>query len=329
MRRREFITFLGGAATAWPLPAWAQQRGQRRLGVLIQGKPTDESYRSFLTAFVDAFQKLGWIDGQNIRIDYRWSADDAELANFYAAELVALNPDVILASTTSNLIALQRVNHAIPMVFTSVSDPVEQGFVQSLARPGGNITGFTAFEFSIGARWLDLLNQLVPGLTRVFVMFNPETSLQSTFFMRSIEAAAPAFGMQAMAAPVHQPADIEPVIESLARASNGGLIVPPDTFTRLRRDLIAGLTIRYRVPAITQSEDFVRSGALMSYGLDGLAPFRGAASYVDRILKGEKPADLPVQNPTKYELGINLKTAKALGLTVPNTLLATADEVIE
>ena len=329
MRRREFITFLGGAATAWPLPAWAQQRGQRRLGVLIQGKPTDESYRSFLTAFVDAFQKLGWIDGQNIRIDYRWSADDAELANFYAAELVALNPDVILASTTSNLIALQRVNHAIPMVFTSVSDPVEQGFVQSLARPGGNITGFTAFEFSIGARWLDLLNQLVPGLTRVFVMFNPETSLQSTFFMRSIEAAAPAFGMQAMAAPVHEPADIEPVIESLARASNGGLIVPPDTFTRLRRDLIAGLTIRYRVPAITQSEDWVRSGALMSYGLDGLAPFRGAASYVDRILKGEKPADLPVQNPTKYELGINLKTAKALGLTVPNTLLATADEVIE
>ena len=329
MRRREFITFLGGAATAWPLPAWAQQRGQRRLGVLIQGKPTDESYRSFLTAFVDAFQKLGWIDGQNIRIDHRWSADDAELANFYAAELVALNPDVILASTTSNLIALQRVNHAIPMVFTSVSDPVEQGFVQSLARPGGNITGFTAFEFSIGARWLDLLNQLVPGLTRVFVMFNPETSLQSTFFMRSIEAAAPAFGMQAMAAPVHEPADIQPVIESLARASNGGLIVPPDTFTRLRRDLIAGLTIRYRVPAITQSEDFVRSGALMSYGLDGLAPFRGAASYVDRILKGEKPADLPVQNPTKYELGINLKTAKALGLTVPNTLLATADEVIE
>jgi len=329
MRRREFITFLGGAATAWPLPAWAQQRGQRRLGVLIQGKPTDESYRSFLTAFVDAFQKLGWIDGQNIRIDYRWSADDAELANFYAAELVALNPDVILASTTSNLIALQRVNHAIPMVFTSVSDPVEQGFVQSLARPGGNITGFTAFEFSIGARWLDLLNQLVPGLTRVFVMFNPETSLQSTFFMRSIEAAAPAFGMQAMAAPVHEPADIQPVIESLARASNGGLIVPPDTFTRLRRDLIAGLTIRYRVPAITQSEDWVRSGALMSYGLDGLAPFRGAASYVDRILKGEKPADLPVQNPTKYELGINLKTAKALGLTVPNTLLATADEVIE
>ena len=329
MRRREFITFLGGAATAWPLPAWAQQRGQRRLGVLIQGKPTDESYRSFLTAFVDAFQKLGWIDGQNIRIDYRWSADDAELANFYAAELVALNPDVILASTTSNLIALQRVNHAIPMVFTSVSDPVEQGFVQSLARPGGNITGFTAFEFSIGARWLDLLNQLVPGLTRVFVMFNPETSLQSTFFMRSIEAAAPAFGMQAMAAPVHEPADIQPVIESLARASNGGLIIPPDTFTRLRRDLIAELTIRYRVPAITQSEDFVRSGALMSYGLDGLDPFRGAASYVDRILKGEKPADLPVQNPTKYEPGINLKTAKALGLTVPNTLLATADEVIE
>ena len=329
MRRREFITFLGGAATAGPLPAWAQQRGQRRLGVLIQGKPTDESYRSFLTAFVDAFQKLGWIDGQSIRIDYRWSADDAELANFYAAELVALNPDVILASTTSNLIALQRVNHAIPMVFTSVSDPVEQGFVQSLARPGGNITGFTAFEFSIGARWLDLLNQLVPGLTRVFVMFNPETSLQSTFFMRSIEAAAPAFGMQAMAAPVHEPADIQPVIESLARASNGGLIIPPDTFTRLRRDLIAGLTIRYRVPAITQSEDWVRSGALMSYGLDGLAPFRGAASYVDRILKGEKPADLPVQNPTKYKLGINLKTAKALGLTVPNTLLATADEVIE
>ena len=329
MRRREFITFLGGAATAWPLPAWAQQRGQRRLGVLILGKPTDESYRSFLTAFVDAFQKLGWIDGQNIRIDHRWSADDAELANFYAAELVALNPDVILASTTSNLIALQRVNHAIPMVFTSVSDPVEQGFVQSLARPGGNITGFTAFEFSIGARWLDLLNQLVPGLTRVFVMFNPETSLQSTFFMRSIEAAAPAFGMQAMAAPVHEPADIQPVIESLARASNGGLIVPPDTFTRLRRDLIAGLTIRYRVPAITQSEDWVRSGALMSYGLDGLAPFRGAASYVDRILKGEKPADLPVQNPTKYKLGINLRTAKALGLTVPNTLLATADEVIE
>jgi putative tryptophan/tyrosine transport system substrate-binding protein len=331
MQRREFITLLGGAAATWPLGARAQQPTDRvrRIGVLMPGKPTDATFRSYLAAFVDALQKSGWIDGQNVRIELRWSGDEANLASFYAAELVALAPEVILSGTTDNLIALQRLTRTIPIVFTSVSDPVEQGFLASLTRPGGNITGFAAYEFSIGGKWLDLLKQMVPGLRRVAVMFKPETSSQDQFFLRSIEAAAPSFGVEVMAAPVQEPADIQIAIENFSRAPNGGLLFPSDAFTRLRRDLIVDLAIRYRLPAIYFGEDFVRSGGLMSYAHVALDPFRGAASYVDRILKGAKPGDLPVQQPDKYRLSINLKTAKALGLTVPLVLLTLADEVIE
>jgi putative ABC transport system substrate-binding protein len=312
------------------MSARAQQVGQtRRLRVLMFGKPTDGTYRSYLEAFVEAFQKLGWVDGRNIRIDFRWAADEADLTKFYAAELVSLNPEVILAATTDNLIALQRVNRTIPIVFTSVSDPVAQGFVQSLERPGGNITGFTAFEFSIGAKWLDLLKQTAPALTRVAVMFNPDTSSQSYFFMRSIEAASRSLGVQATPAPVRDAAEIAAVIESLSHAPNGGLILPPDTFTRLRRDLIARLTVRHRVPAIANFDDFPRSGGLMSYSNFALDQYRGAASYVDRILKGAKPGDLPIQQPTKFTFVVNRKAAGEMGMEVPLGVLLGADEVIE
>jgi putative ABC transport system substrate-binding protein len=287
VRRREFIALLGGAAAARPLAARAQPTGRvRRVGVLMNGKPTDVGYRLNMAAFAEAFKKLGWIEGQNVRIDYRWSGDEADLAKFYAEELVALAPEVIFCATTDNLIVLQRVTRSIPIVFTSVSDPVAQGFVASLARPGGNITGFTAYEFSIGGKWLDLLKQMSPALNRVAVMFNPEVTPQSQFFLRSIEAAASSLDVQAIAIPVREQSDIQPAIESFARTPNGGLILPPDTFTRLRRDLIASLAARHRLPAIAHSDDFARSGVLMSYGHVQIDAFRDAAIYVDRILKG-------------------------------------------
>jgi putative tryptophan/tyrosine transport system substrate-binding protein len=329
MRRREFIALLGSAA-AWPMAASAQQDGRvRRVGVLMQGKPTDATYQSYLGAFIEALQKLGWIDGRNLRIDSRWGGDEAELTSFYAKELVGLAPDVIMASTTANLAALQRETRAIPIVFTSVSDPIAQGFVASLARPGGNITGFTAYEFSIGAKWLDLLKQMVPGLKRAVVMFNPEVSTQSPFFLRSIEAAAPAFGVQVVIAHVREPAQIQSAIEAIAREPNGRLIIPTDSFLRVRRDLIADFAARERVPAIAAGDDFVRSGLLMSYAFAQVEPFRGATSYVDRILKGAKPADLPIQQPTRYEFVVSRKTARAFGIEVPLGVLLAADEVIE
>jgi putative ABC transport system substrate-binding protein len=266
-----------------------------------------------------------------LRIDTRWSAGDATLARIYAAQLIGLTPDVILASSTTNLAVIQQATSTLPVVFIQVSDPVAQGFVANVTRPGGNLTGFSAYEFSIGNKWLDLLKEIAPGLERVGVMFNPDTSPQSKFFVRSIEAAAPSLGVQASAIPVRATADIEPAFERFAHALNGGLILPTDSFTNLRIELIADLTARYRLPSISASNRFPKVGGLMYYGVEinSLDQFQQAAGYVDRILKGAKPGDLPIQQADKYKLVINLKVAKALGLTVPLPLVGLADEVIE
>jgi putative ABC transport system substrate-binding protein len=333
MRRRDFITLLGGAAAAsWPLAAGAQTGATRRVGVLMNGVATDTTYESYVTAFKQGLRQLGWIEDQNLHIEIRWNAGDAELARIYAAQLIGQMPDVILAVSTTNLTVVRQATSTVPIVFTSVSDPVAQGFVPSMTHPGGNLTGFTPFEFSIGGKWLDLLKEAAPGLTRVGVLFNPETSPQSKFFMQAIEASAPSLGMQVVAIPVRVTGDIEPALESFARQPNGGLIIPTDTFLVLRRELIADLALRKRLPSISSDEDFPKVGGLMSYGTvaaDSVGLFRRAAAYVDRILKGAKPGDLPIQKADKYPLVLNLKTAKALGLTIPLPLLGLADEVIE
>ena len=328
MRRREFITLLGGAA-AWPFAARAQQGGpMRRIGALLNSAATDTVAQAYLTTFLQSLRQLGWIDGQNLRLDLRWNASDAELSRIYTAQLIGLTPDVILAASTTNLTALRQATSTVPIVFVQVSDPVAQGFVENLAHPTGNITGFSSYEFSIGGKWLDLLKQIVPSLTRVAVIFNPEISPQSKFFLRSVEAAAPSFGVQIMTAPVHKTADIEPAVGGFSGA-NSALIFPTDSFIALRRDLIVQLAAQYRLPAIYPLREFVTAGGLMRYGIDYDDHYRQAASYVDRILKGAKPGDLPIQQPTKFSLIINLKAAKGLGLTVPPNLLARADEVIE
>jgi putative ABC transport system substrate-binding protein len=266
-----------------------------------------------------------------VRIEVRWNAGDAQLARIYAAQLIGLQPDAILAASTTNLIAVREATSAVPVVFTQVSDPVAQGFVTSVTRPGGNLTGFSQYEFSIGGKWLDLLKEAAPGIARVAVMFNPETSPQSKFFMRAVEAAASSLGVKVVMAAVGTTADIEPAIESFAREPNGGLMLPTDSFTRLRLNLIAELANRHRLPAIATNDDFPKEGGLMYYGSNVNLPdtFRQAASYVDRILKGTKPGDLPVQLADKYTLVINLKTAKALGLNIPLPLTGLADELIE
>jgi len=328
MKRRAFISLLGGAA-AWPLAARAQQ--PRRIGVLMIAAATEAAPQSYLAAFIDGLRQLGWTEGQNLRIDVRWNAGDAALARIFAAQLIGFQPDVILSASTTTLGILREVTSAIPIVFVLVSDPVAQGFVASISKPGGNLTGFSAYEFSIGGKWLDLLKQIAPSLARVGVMFNPDTSPQSKFFMQSVEAAAPSRGLQAIVLPIHATADIEPALENFARAGDGGLILPTDAFTRLRQTLIIELATHNRLPAISAYDDFAKNGGLIYYGVQVNEPdqFRQAASYVDRILKGAKPGDLPVQQPEKYTLVINLKAATALGLTVPLPLLGLADEVIE
>jgi putative tryptophan/tyrosine transport system substrate-binding protein len=328
--RRDLITLLGGAVAAWPLAARAQSGPGRRVGVLMNGTATDATWQSYLTAFVQGLRQLGWTEGQNLRIDTRWSAGDAALARIYAAHLIGVTPDVILASSTTNLTVIQQATSTVPVVFIQVSDPVAQGFVANVTRPGGNLTGFSMYEFAIGNKWLDLLKEIAPGLARVGVMFNPDTSPQSKFFMRSIEAAAPSLGVQASVIPVRATADIEPAFERFA-APNSGLILPTDTFTNLRIELIADLAVRHRLPSISAYDHFPKVGGLMYYGasISLLDQFQQAASYVDRILKGAKPGDLPIQRADKYTLVINLKVAKALGLTVPLPLTGLADELIE
>ena len=331
MRRREFITLLGGAAVARPLVARAQQGRVRRIGILMNGAATDTTPQSYVKAFLERLQQLGWTEGHNVHIDIRWNAGDAELAKIYAAQLVGLQPDVILAASTVNLTVIQQATNTIPVLFIQVSDPVEQRFVASLTKPGGNLTGFSAYEFATGGKWLDLLKAVAPQLARVGILFNPEAAPQSKYFMRAIENAGSSLSVQAVAIPVRSTGEIEPAVESFAREPNGGLILPTDTFVRLREGLVVDLASRYRLPTISWHADFAKGGGLMSYAVDlnYIEQYQQAAAYVDRILKGAKPNELPVQRIDKYRLVINLKTAKALGLTVPPSLLATADELIE
>jgi putative tryptophan/tyrosine transport system substrate-binding protein len=292
---------------------------------------TETEYQSFLAAFIQGLRQLGWIEGQNLRVDVRWNAGNAGLAQTYAAQLIELMPDVILAASTTNLTAIRQATSTVSVVFVSVSDPVAQGFVASVTQPGANITGFSGYEFSVGGKWLGLLKEAAPGLARVAVMFNPDRSPQWKFFVQAIEAAAAFLGVQVIAVPVRATSDIELALDSFARQPNGGLILTSDTFTTLRGSLIADLARRYRLPSIASGASFARNGGLMYYGtdIDLAGEYRRAATYVDRILKGSKPGDLPVKAPDKYTFAINLKTAKALGLTISETFLATADEVIQ
>jgi putative ABC transport system substrate-binding protein len=329
MRRRNFIALLGSTAVAWPLTARAQQRERtRRIGVLMPQAADDSEYQNRLAAFLQGLQELGWTVGRNVRMDPRWAAGDTERIRRYAAELVALTPDVILASTSPSVAALQQASHTIPIVFAAVTDPVGQGFVASLARPGGNTTGFALYEYGIGAKWLDLLKEIAPGVTRVAVLREPTLPFTSGQ-LGAIQGAASSLRVEVSPLSVRDAGDIEPNIAAFAREPNGGVIVLGSPSTAAHRDLIIKLTAKHRLPSIYTTRYFVAEGGLMSYGPDRADLYRRAAGYVDRILKGEKPADLPVQAPTKYDLVINLKTAKALGLEVPPTLLARADEVIE
>jgi ABC-type uncharacterized transport system substrate-binding protein len=330
MRRRDFIALLGGAAATWPLAARAQQpERMRRIGVINGGVRADDSdAQARSAAFLQGLQQLGWIDGRNVRIDTRWAAANADNNRKYAAELVALAPDVILAAGTSIVAPLLQATRTVPIVFAGVADPVGAGFVESLARPGGNATGFMQFEYSLSAKWLELLKQIAPGVTRAAVLRDAATTSGIGQFA-VIQSVATSVGVEVSPVNVRDPGEIERVVTAFARSSHGGLIVTASGLASVRRDLIVTLAARHKLPAVYPRRLFVTDGGLISYGADRIDQFRQAAGYVDRILKGEKPADLPVQAPTKYELVINLKTAKALGLDVPATLLARADEVIE
>jgi putative tryptophan/tyrosine transport system substrate-binding protein len=330
MRRREFVTLLGGAA-AWPVAARAQQSDQvRRIGVLMGYPESDSDARAWYAAFRGELQKLGWTQGRNTQIDTCWAApDDAESRQRCAKEIVALQPDVILSNTTPTTTALLQQTPTISIVFAIVADPIGSGFVASFARPAGNVTGFTFTEPTMAGKWLELLKEIAPRVVRAAMLFNPVSATYADYWLNPFKAAAPSFAVEAIAAPVRDTSELEPVIAAQAREPNGGLIAMPDSFTDAHRVEITSLAARYRLPAVYPFRFFAEVGGLLSHGVDRTDNFRRAATYVDRILKGEKPADLPVQTPTKYELVINLKTAKALGLDVPPTLLARADEVIE
>jgi putative ABC transport system substrate-binding protein len=333
MRRRELISLLSGAACAWPLAASAQQPGgMRRVGVLMNSAANELEPQARLAAFVQGLRQSGWTEGQNVHIDIRWNAADTALSGIYTAQLIGLMPDVILVASTANLTAVTQATRTVPLVFVQISDPVEQGFVSSLTRPGGNVTGFGSYEFSVGGKWLGLLKEITPTLMRIGFMFNPDTAPQSKFFMPSLESAAATLGVHAMAIHVRSTAEIEPAIEMFARQPNGALILPTDAFLRLHSKLIADAALRQRLPLICTYIEIAKDGGLMCYSVSNNSlesHYRQAAGYVDRILKGAKTADLPVQMPTKYDFVINLKTAKALGLSVPLPLLGLADEVIE
>ena len=329
MRRREFIALLGGAAATWPLAARAQQgERMRRIGVLTATVSDDVEGRARLAAFQQGLQQLGWAEGRNMRIDTRWAGANAAEIRKHAAELVALAPDVILSTGGASLAPLMQTTRTVPIVFANVPDPVGSGVVKSLARPGGNATGFMQFEYSLSAKWPELLKQIAPGVTRVAVLWDPSITLGIGQFA-VIQSVAPSLGVEVSPVNMGDTKEIEGDVAALARSSNGGLIVTASALTTVHRDLIIALAARHKLPAIYFQRIFIAEGGLISYGPDLFDQFRGAAAYVDRILKGDKPADLPVQAPTKYQLAINLKTAKALGLTVPPPLLARADEVIE
>ncbi len=331
MRRRQFITLLGGAAAACPLAVRAQQgERMRRIGALIGGAETDPESRARVAALREGLEQRGWSEGRNLRIDYRWASADSDRIRAFAAELVATAPEAIFAHTTPATTRLLEATRNIPIVFASVSDPVGDGIVASFARPGGNVTGFTNVEASIGGKWLEILKELSPAVARVGFLFNPATSPGGgSYFLRPFEAAAPLFNVQPISTPVEDVVDIERAVAPLAVGANGGLIVNSDVFTTRHRAAIIAAAARHRVPAIYPFAYFAADGGLAAYGTDVRDLWRRAASYIDRILRGEKPADLPVQAPTKFELVINLKTAKALSLNIPAMLLARADEVIE
>jgi putative ABC transport system substrate-binding protein len=328
MRRREFITLLGGAAVAWPLAARAQRPNRmRRMGVLMSTAENDPETQPRLKALRQGLQEFGWMEGRNLRIDYRWAAGPDRMP-VYAADLVGLAPDVIVVQSNPGLAALRQATFTIPVVFVSVADPIGSGFIESLARPGGNITGLTNFEPSMGGKWLELLKEIAPNLTRVAVIYHPKTSA-NVAILRAVESAARSFRVTLTAVGVHDAAEIERAITTFAGDPDGALVVVPHPLTTVHRELIIRQAARHRLPAVYAFRYFAIDNGLISYGIDQIDMFRQAAIYLNKILNGTKPADLPVQAPTKFELIINLKTAKALGLTVPPTLLARADEVIE
>jgi putative ABC transport system substrate-binding protein len=327
MKRRDFITLLGGAA-AWPLAAHAQQgERMRRIGVLMPSAADDPEFQARITALLQQLAQLGWIDGRNVRIDIRWGVADIDRIRKYAAELVALAPDVILANSSAALAPLLQATHTVPIVFTTVADPAGAGYVDSLARPGGNATGFIVFEYSIAAKWLELLKEIAPRVTRAAVLRESAIAAGPSQFA-VIQAAAPSLGVEVRPVDTRDAGEIERAITAFARTPNGGLIVT-SAGSSTQRSLIIALAARHRLPAVYPFRYQVTGGGLMSYGPDIADQYRRAAGYIDRILKGEKPADMPVQAPTKYELAVNLKTARALGLAIPPAVLARADEVIE
>ena len=331
VNRRDFITLLGGAAAAWPLAARAQQAQQvRRIGVLMGWDESDREAQSNLAAFVQELQQLGWTDGRNMRIDYRWANGDVNRMRIFAKELADLAPDAILAHTTPVTAALQRETRTIPIIFVIVSDPVGEGFVAGLPRPGGNITGFIHSEGEIAGKLLELLTEIAPSVKRVAIMFNPDTAPgRGSYYLPSFEAAARSFRLEPIAAPVRNDAEIEATVAALGREDGGGLVAMPDGFTLVHRPPIILQAARNKVPAVYWNSIIARDGGLLSYGPDTGDIFRRAATYFDRILRGAKPVELSVQLPTKFELVINLKTAKAIGLTIPEALLLRADGVIE
>jgi putative ABC transport system substrate-binding protein len=330
MRRRDFITLLGGAAAAWPVTARAQQPDRmRRIAVLMSVPESDPEAQHWLGAFSEGLQQRGWTAGRNIRLDYRWAAPfDAESRQRVARELIALQPDLILAQNTVSTASILQETRSIPVIFANVVDPIGSGFVASLARPGGNVTGFTLVESSIVGKWLELLKEIA-RINRVAFLFNPAAAPYAEYYLVVFKAAAPSLGIEAIAAPISKTSEIEPVIAEQGRDPNGGLILMPDTFLLVHRAEVTSLAGRYALPAVYPYSNYTKVGGLVSYGYDLLDNYRRAAIYADRILQGTKPSELPVQLPVKVQLTINLRTAKALGLNVPSSFLLRADEVIE
>ena len=330
MKRRDFITLLGGAAAAWPLAARAQQGDQmRRIGVLTTFAENDVFVQNLQAIFRNRLEEAGWRDGRNIRLDYRWTAGNADRLDMFATELIELKPNLVFTQTTPATAAVLRQTRTIPIIFALVADPVGSGFVNSLNRPGGNVTGFMNMEPIMVGKWVELLKEIAPHVTRVTLLFNPTAAPYAQHFLNPFKAAASALGVESISAPVQQIAEFETIAAGEARKPGGGVVVLPDQFLTIHREELISMAARYRLPTVYPLQEFAKIGGLLSYGNDRADQFPRAAIYADRILKGEKPADLPVQAPTKYELVINLKTAHALGLEVPPTLLARADEMIE